>query len=94
MYLHDQSQKTTYFGNNVLYLNFIDPLQNCFFHPSPTKIVHILEITCKEIVYIGYQSWEDASSGCEISMNTSITDEIIMYFGNWPKKKKCIFYQL
>ena len=31
------------------------------------------------------------SVGFEISMNMSISDEMIMYFGNWPKK--LIFYQ-
>ena len=50
----------THFGNNVLCLNFIEPPQNhCLFHQSPVKVVHILEITHKEIVYIWYQSWEN-----------------------------------
>ena len=29
---------------------------------------------------------------CEIRMNKSINNEMIMHFGNWPKK--CILYQL
>ena len=50
--------------------------------------MHILEITFKEIVYIGYQSWGDVYMcfGCEISMNASNSDEIIMHFDNWLKK--------
>ena len=36
---------------------FIDPQQNSLFHQSPAKKIHILEITCKEILYIGYQLW-------------------------------------
>ena len=65
MYLIDQSQKITHFGNNVLYLVVIDPPENhCVFHQSLAKVVvHILEITCKEIAHIGYQSW---GRGCYI----------------------------
>ena len=38
--------------------DFIKSLQNhCLFHQSPAKMVHILEISYKEIVYVGYQSW-------------------------------------
>ena len=45
--------------DNALCLDFINPQQNhCLFYQSPANIMHILEITCKEIVYIGYQSWE------------------------------------
>ena len=45
-------------GNNVLCLGFIDPLQNhCLLFQSPAKIVHIIEITCKEIMFIECQSW-------------------------------------
>ena len=46
--------------NNVLYFDFIDPPQNHYlFYQSPANIMHILEITSKEIVYIArYQSWE------------------------------------
>ena len=50
-------KKITHFGNNVLSLDFISSLQNhCLFHQSPVEIVHILENTCKEIVYIGCKS--------------------------------------
>ena len=53
-------KKIAHYGDNVLCLDFIDPLQNhCFFHQSPAKIMHILEITFKEIMYIQYQTWED-----------------------------------
>ena len=61
MYLLDQSpQKITHFRNNALYLIFIDPSENqCVFRQSFAKVVvHILEITRKEIVHIGYQSGE------------------------------------
>ena len=41
-------------------LGFMDPLQNHFlFHQSPVQIVHILEITSKVVVCIGYQSWRE-----------------------------------
>ena len=45
-------------GINVLCLDFMDPQQSlCLFNQSPANIMHILEITCKKIVYIaGYQS--------------------------------------
>ena len=44
-------------ANSVLCLDFIDLLQNhCLFYQSPANITHILEISCKEIVYIRYQS--------------------------------------
>ena len=57
MYLHDQSQNISHVGNNLLCFDFTDPPQNrCLFHQSPAKIVHILEIACKETVYIRYQS--------------------------------------
>ena len=56
MYLHDQSQKIDHFGS-IMCLDFMNPSQNlCLFQKSPINILHILEITCKEIVYIGYQS--------------------------------------
>ena len=46
MYLQDQSQKINHFKNNVLCLDFIDPLaKHCLFHQSLTKVVHTLEIT-------------------------------------------------
>ena len=50
MYLHDESQKITYFENNVLYLDFFGALQNhCLFQQLLAKIMqNILEITCKE----------------------------------------------
>ena len=57
MHLLDQSQKSTHFKNNdALYLVFIDPPDNhSIFRQSLAKvIVYTLEITCKEIVYIGY----------------------------------------
>ena len=76
------------------------------FYPSSAKSVPIsaitckdgaiLEITCKEIVYIGYQPWGEEEKikikfiGWEIGMNGSISDEITIYFGN--SQKKCIFY--
>ena len=87
MDLHGRSQKITYFGNNVLCLDFIDSPQNhCLFHQSPSKIIHIVGSTCKKIVKIGYQSrGESVSAGCEISINSSM-DEMITYFGNWLKK--------
>ena len=60
MHFHDQSQKMTYFVNNVLCLDFIGSPQNhCLFHKSLAKIVHSLEIISKETVYIGYQPWEE-----------------------------------
>ena len=99
MHLHDQSQKISHFGKNVLYVNFIKSPQNyCLFHKSLAKIVHILEIINKEIVYIGLQPWKkgrgktkvNLSIGFEISMNMPINNEIIAYFDNRPKK--CIFY--
>ena len=54
----------------------------------------ILEITFKELVYIEYQSRGNVSFGCEISMNTLISDEMILHFGYWPKKMHIlsIFY--
>ena len=59
MYLHDQSQKTSHLGNYMLYLNFIDPLQNhCLFYQSAANIVQIFKITTKEIVYNEYQLQE------------------------------------
>ena len=75
----------------LLYLDFIGPLQNhCLFYQSLAKIVCILEFTCKEIAYIGYQSWGGKKSvGCELNINMLISDEMIIYFGSWPKK--CIF---
>ena len=90
MYLHDQSQKITHFENNVVCLDFIDPLKNYPFHQSPSKTVHILEIGCKEILCIEYYSCGRdiyISFRCEISMNTLISDEMVMHFGNWPIKK-------
>ena len=81
--------KFTYFGSNVFF-NFVDPPQNhCLFHQSRANVVHILEITCKEITYIEYQSRKKIM--CKISMNTLIRDEMIMHFSDWPKE--CIFYQ-
>ena len=45
--LHDQLQKITHFGNNVLCIDFIDLLQNlCLFQQPLAKIVHILEVIC------------------------------------------------
>ena len=39
-------------------MNLIKPPQiHYLFHQSLVKIVRILEITCKEIVHIEYQSW-------------------------------------
>ena len=56
MYLHDQSQKIVNFGNSMLYLDFINPLQyHCSFQEF-AKIVYILENICEEIVYIGYEA--------------------------------------
>ena len=41
MYLHDQSNKLTHFENNVLSLDFINPLQDhCLFYQSLAKRVH------------------------------------------------------
>ena len=97
MYLHDHSQKIIHF-RNVLCLNFIDPLRNhSLFHLVPAKIMHILEITCKKIVYWISIMGEKRNKikfytvGCEIDMNMSISNEMIMHFGNWSRK--CIFYQ-
>ena len=51
-------EKNIYFGNNVMWFNFIHPPQNhCLFYQSPANIIQILEITYKEIVHIaGFQS--------------------------------------
>ena len=44
--------------NNVFCFDFINlPKNQCLFYQSLANVMHILEITCKEIVYIaGYQS--------------------------------------
>ena len=91
MCLYDQSQKITHYGSNVLCLDFIDPAQYyCLFHQSPTKIMHSLEITCKKFCTLDISNGKCMYSlGCEIRMNASISDEIILYFGNWHKK--CLF---
>ena len=95
MYFHDQSQKIKIIENNVMCLDFIDPLQKSFsFHYSSAKIVHILKITCKEVVYIRYQSWEGMYIFWEIvSMNALISDEMITHFSNWPEKCFIINFQ-
>ena len=60
-------KKIFHLGNYVLYLDFIDPPQNhCLFHQSSAKIVHILEITYKEIIYIGYMSWGKNDKFCQL----------------------------
>ena len=79
MYLHDQSQKIAHFASNVLFLDFIDSPQNhCPFHLSPANIVHILEKTFKEILYIKYPSWKQKISWdvkfallCQLAMKWS-----------------------
>ena len=59
MYLHNKAQKISHSGNFVLCLDFIDPPQDHYqFYKSLANIVHILKITCKEIVYNRYQSQE------------------------------------
>ena len=69
---------------------FIDPPQNCLCHQSPAKKMHILEITGKEILYIGYQLRGEKESVLsikyEISMKKLISDEMIIYYFNWLKK--------
>ena len=43
------------FWKYMLSLDFINSPQNhCQFHQSRTKILHILENICKEIMYYGY----------------------------------------
>ena len=96
MYLYDQSQKITHYGSNLLCLDFIDPPQYyCLFHQSRTKIVHSLEITCKEIVYIldisHGKKYACLSLGCEIITNASISG--YHSFGNWPKNAYFINFQ-
>ena len=62
MHLHEQSQRITHFGINVLCLDLISSLLNhCLFHKSLAKIVHILEISSEETMYIGYQPWEEGA---------------------------------
>ena len=78
----------------MLCLDFIDPPENHYlFHQSLADVVYILKITCKKILYIGYQSWRKKKLSFEykISMNTSIGNEMIIYFSNSPIL--CIFYQ-
>ena len=92
-------KKITFFGNNVPCMDFIEPLQNhCLFRQSSAKIVHILEITCKESIYIEYQSWGKkdmcVSLGCEISINTFISYEMVVYFGNGLKNAYFIRFSM
>ena len=78
--LHDQSQKITHFENNVFCSDFIDSPQNltALFINPPAKTVYILG-HCKDIVY----NWtlvmgRGKSVGCEVSMNTLISDESLI----------------
>ena len=56
MHLFYQSQKIFHFGNNVLHFDFVNhPQSHSLFYQSHANVVHILKVTCKEIVYIaGY----------------------------------------
>ena len=74
-----------------MFLDFIDPMQNhCLFHQSSAKTVRIfrnhLKRNCVYCLLVIVGGDVSISFGCEFSINASISDEMIMHFGNWPKK--------